>query len=386
MSGSNTTIPIVFIHGWKASVLVDKNTRDEKFNYAFPHLLGLGGPSLHLPMEWEEDETTGMKRQAYDDMVASHPTHDVSCLCGSIKLAKLYGPLLDHLAKKRGNENVHCFAYDWRRELTETSHKFEAFLEGIRSQYSKTGVLPQVIGHSMGCLITLHVLNRRPDLFHSVLFGAGALAPNFSLLEDYSIIGGVNTIIRNNAMFTPSQHLTNPGPTHMLIAYPGEREAYGRKETNMLFDASGQPVEYDLNKLETWAKLKIGMYHPNSGVQVTAAKEAWFRSVLNKCLAFRKGLIPSKPSSAFPPVAVLRSDGFPSKFGFHIDTDGHVDFSKANMMPGDGRVIAEDSLPPNGIPLVKIITNKEEHSAVLNDLKSVDNLLDVLVVEATQKI
>ena len=213
------------------------------------------------------------------------------------------------------------------------------------------------------------------------------MSPNFSLTEDYSIIGGVNTIIRNKTMFTPSQHLTNPGAAHMLIAYPGEREAYGREHTCMLFDADGRPAEYNLNKLETWSQLQIGMYHLNSGVRVTPAKEAWFQSVLDKCLAFRKELIPSRPSSGFPPVAVLRSDGFPSKFGFRLDADGRVDFSEANtLLPGDGRVIAEDSLPPRGIPVAKIITNKEEHSAVLNDLKSVDELLDVLVIEATQRI
>ena len=31
-------------------------------------------------------------------------------------------------------------------------------------------VLPQVVAHSMGGLVALHVLQRRPDLFHSVAF------------------------------------------------------------------------------------------------------------------------------------------------------------------------------------------------------------------------
>lgn len=380
-------VPIVFIHGWKASVLIDKNTHEEKFNYAFCHLLGLDGPTLDLPMEWEQ------QHQAYDDMIASHPCRDVSCLCGTIKLAQLYGPLLNHLKTQRSgsgsgpDNNVHTFAYDWRRELSETSTNFEIYLEGIQSQYN--GITPQVIGHSMGCLITLHVLNRRPDLFHSVLFGAGAMAPSFTLTEDMSLRGGVNTIVRNTTMFTPAQHLTNPGATHMMIAYPGERTKFGKEHTTMIRTvAGGKPyndTEYDLNKLDTWKELQIGMYHPNSGVTLTPAKETWFQSVLNKCYTFRKGLIPTKPEEEYPPVAVLHSDGLPTKFGFHLDSNGHVDFDKPIMLPGDGRVMVEDSVPPKGVPVVKVITNKEEHTVVLNDLEAVDELLGCLMEEAEKK-
>lgn len=379
-SGESTT-PIVFIHGWKASVLIDKNTGEEKFNYAFSDLIGLSsGPTLDLPMEWE---TNNDGRQAHDDMVASRPCRDVSCLCGTVKLAQLYGPILTHLATKVGHENVHTFAYDWRRELDETSRNFESFLENIQKKYSKK---PLVIGHSMGCLITLHVLNRRPELFHSVLFGAGAMSPNFSLTEDLSIIGGMNAIVNNATMFNPSQHLTNPGPTHMLIAYPGERTKYGNEHTTMLYDATGKDYkDFDLNKLDTWKKLKIGMYHPKSGVTITPAKETWFQSILTKCLAFRKGLIPTKPESEYPPVAVLHSDGLPTKFGFYLNANGHVDFDKVKTLPGDGRVMVEDSMPPKGLRIVKVITNKEEHSVVLNDLKSVDELIDCLMMEAGRR-
>ena len=238
----------------------------------------------------------------------------------------------------------------------------------------------------MGCLISLHVLNRRPDLFHSVLFGAGAIAPSFTLTEDLSLPGGTNMIVRNSTMFNPAQHLSNPGPTHMLMAYPGERAKFGKKHLTMLRDAVGKPCEdVDLNKLETWKRLQMGMYHPKSGVAVTPAKEAWFRSVLDRCRAFREGLIPAHPAAAYPPVAVLRSDGQPTKFGFALDADGHVDFDQPMMLAGDGRVVAEDAVPPEGVPVVKVVTNKEDHSVVLNDLQAVDELLGCLLAEVEKK-
>ncbi|KAL9191569.1 hypothetical protein ACHAXT_001275 [Thalassiosira profunda] len=367
---------IVFIHGWKASVLVDAKTGAEKFNYAFSHLLGFGGNVLELPME--RDAGGG---QLHDDLVASEPTRNIECLCGSVTLAELYGPLLDHLAHKR-KRDVRAFAYDWRRELGETSQKLEAFLEDVKRE---TGRAAQLIGHSMGCLITLHVLNRRPDLFHSVLFGAGAMSPNLSLTEDYSIVGGPNAIAMSKNMFTPSQHLTNPGAFHMLIAYPGEREKYGKENIVLLYDALGKPAEFDLHSLGTWKRLGIGMYHPESGVEVTETKEEWLQSVLDRCLAFRKGLIPSRPESEYPPVAVLNSDGLPTNFAFHLDGNGKVDFSNVDTLPGDGRVMYEDSLPPDGVPVVRKITNKEEHTVVLNDIEAVDALIECLFEAARRE-
>ena len=55
----------------------------------------------------------------------------------------------------------------------------------------------------MGCCITLHCMNQWPDLFHSILFGAGAMSPMISILEDWSTIGGINTIVNNANYFLP---------------------------------------------------------------------------------------------------------------------------------------------------------------------------------------
>jgi hypothetical protein len=42
--------------------------------------------------------------------------------------------------------------------------------EGEGRMGRRKRVLPQVVAHSMGGLVALHVLQRRPDLFHSILF------------------------------------------------------------------------------------------------------------------------------------------------------------------------------------------------------------------------
>ena len=52
-------------------------------------------------------------------------------------------------------------------ELVTDVDSFEIFLDKIAKELDSK---VQVVAHSMGGLITLVTLNRRPELFHSVLF------------------------------------------------------------------------------------------------------------------------------------------------------------------------------------------------------------------------
>jgi len=383
MSGRKSTPaflpPVVFVHGWKASVLVDCTTRQPKFDYNFRELItGRGGRGvLELPLEW--DTVSG--RQVTDNLVASHPCYDVKA-CGCLTIGKIYKPLISHLEEKYGFEKVHLFAYDWRRELDEHSHNLEAFLQDVAAKHE--GQKPQVVAHSMGCCITLHCMNRRPDLFHSLLFGAGAMSPMISILEDWSTIGGINTIVNNANYFYPAQQLTNPSSLHFLQLFDNERETFGKEHRNILLDAQGLVVTATrFHRLDTWKRLQIGMYHPKSGVTVTPEKEVWFQSLLDKSREFRRGLVPSATTRPkLPPCAVLNSNGHPTKCSFCLSIDGTLDLNAYLTLPGDGRISYEDSLPPASVPLVMIITNQSEHSQVLNDLPNVETLLEALLQAA----
>lgn len=379
---SATTLPpVVFVHGWKASVLVDRTSRQTKFDYNFVELItGRGGRGvLELPMEW--DVANG--RQVTDNLEASHPCYEVKA-CACITVGNIYKPLIRLLEDAYGSDKVHMYAYDWRRELNEHSQNLEVYLQDVAAMHG--GQKPQVVAHSMGCCITLHCMNRRPDLFHSVLFGAGAMSPMVSILEDWSITGGVNSIVNNAEYFYPAQQLTNPSSLHFLQMFDNEREAFGKENLTVLHDAQGRAVPAtSFHRLETWKKLQIGMYHPKSGFSVTPDKEVWLQSVLDKCRDFRQGLIPDVTTRLkLPPCAVLNSDGLPTKFSFGMSPQGALDFDAFKTLPGDGRIVYEDSFPPASVPLVMQITNKCEHSQVLNDLPSVKTLLDALLQAAVR--
>ena len=364
---STSLPPVVFVHGWKASVLVDRTTGEAVFDYNFVELITgrRGRGVLDLPMDW--DTTSG--RQVTDNLQASHPCYDVKACCFTV--GNIYKPLIRHLEDTYGPDKVHMFAYDWRRELDEHSQNLEVYLQDVAAMHE--GQKPQVVAHSMGCCITLHCMNRRPDLFHSVLFGAGALAPNISILEDWSIMGGINSIVNNAEYFCPAQHLTNPSSLHFLQLFDNERKINGKEDQTLLYDAQGQAISAtSFHQVETWERLQIGMYHPKSGVNVTQEKEVWLQSVLDKCRVFRRGLVPDAAIiKKLPPCAVLHSDGHPTKFSCRVSIHGTLDFDAFTMRPGDGRIVCEDSVPPASVPIIMQITNKSEHSQVLNDLPNV---------------
>jgi pimeloyl-ACP methyl ester carboxylesterase len=365
--------PVVFIHGWKASVLADEKTGKTEFDYTLGRLLGIAkDPALELPLQWDENHN-----QVRDNLVAVNPCHSATAFCG-VKIGSIYGPMLDFLEKAR---DLRTFAYDWRRPLDESAVLFEEFLVQVKEQ---CGQPPQVVAHSMGCLITLSVLNKRPQIYHSILFAAAAFSPVVSILKDFSLVGGMNVVVRNSTMFTPKVHLSNTAPFYFL-PYPMERERWGKPHVITFWDESKTTLDqYDLHKVDTWKRLKIGMYHPESGVEYTPAHDAWLQTVLNRVRTYREGLIPTNSglkSSDCPPVCVLRSDYADTEFGY-MCSNGQIDLkNNITFLRGDGRVTLEDSMPPTGIPVSKVVTNDREHSQVLNDIESVSLLLDHLIAE-----
>ncbi|KAJ3152236.1 hypothetical protein HDU89_001455 [Geranomyces variabilis] len=71
-------------------------------------------------------------------------------------------------ACSKGKFRFSPFGYDWRRDPEHSAKALEAHLEEI---YARNGGHPiTVVAHSMGGLITLAVVNRRPDLVRGVVF------------------------------------------------------------------------------------------------------------------------------------------------------------------------------------------------------------------------
>jgi hypothetical protein len=83
---------------------------------------------------------------------------------------RLFKKLRESKNAKNGTLRVWDYGYDWRLSPHLLAKKLRTFLEGLPSNQpgSQTGAL--VIAHSLGGVITRHVVNQRPELFSGVLY------------------------------------------------------------------------------------------------------------------------------------------------------------------------------------------------------------------------
>ncbi|KAJ3077599.1 hypothetical protein HK102_005097, partial [Quaeritorhiza haematococci] len=116
-----------------------------------------GAPPPSLPFELQGDE---------------EDVHVPSGIFDRLGMINVCGDLLRELKSWQdcsgGRFRLHTFAYDWRREAQHASMKLEQFLDDIFQTNGNKPVI--VVAHSMGCLVALSTLNRRPDLFRGCFF------------------------------------------------------------------------------------------------------------------------------------------------------------------------------------------------------------------------
>jgi len=164
-SADQSLPPLVFIHGIKGGVLSDAQGVVHWLNVW--QGLGLASTDLRLPLKWQGEV------QERDGLVATEPL-------SAVAWHEVYAPFLDWASAS--GRVFRPFAYDWRRDNQENADEFVKFLEKVSAENG--GVRVQVAAHSMGGLIAFVVLNRRPDLFHSVLFAGVPFGSSISFLED----------------------------------------------------------------------------------------------------------------------------------------------------------------------------------------------------------
>lgn len=170
-------VPLVFIHGLKGSNLVHRGTHEMHY-LTINQALGLTSPDLRLPLRW-----TGT-RQEKDELEAFDPLHSLSI--AGVRVQPIYDAFLEWMSKhtEAGTRPCYSFSYDWRRDINENLDHFVAFLHHVADRH---GVRVQVIGHSMGGLLTFAAINRAPHLFHSALIGGVPFGPGYGYLKDLHV-------------------------------------------------------------------------------------------------------------------------------------------------------------------------------------------------------
>ncbi|MDZ4678609.1 MAG: alpha/beta hydrolase [Oligoflexia bacterium] len=330
----NSQVPIVFIHGFKGARLINK---ENKIVWITPlQVLALHTPAIGLPLIWNNNvqEKDGLSVHAAQD--------DVSVIPGLYRISP-YGVLLKAMAS--WEQPFYSFVYDWRRSNFETLNLFEKFIESIKQKH---GSKVKVIAHSNGGMLTLALLNQRPDLFESIVFIGVPFRGGIGFLPDLQVVRAFGL---NKRILSPAV-LGSMTPVYTSFPLTGHGA----------LDKNGVPHLTDYFSVQTWQKNQWGLFKTSK--ESKEKIEKFMIEALKQAKEFRE-LMVSKNIS-YPPIKVVLSKTRPTLFAIKA-LDKGWDLN-ALKKPGDGRICEEDALPPEGIPYTKFYSNAE-HSDLINDPK-----------------
>ena len=396
--------PIVFVHGLKGSHLRKRD--DCPCACAQPYLSAealLFGPccsgQYQFELPWEYDSQT--EEQATDGLIA----HDVLWRlygCGCVPLVDVHEDI--RIWAQSNKRRFFGFAYDWRRSPQECGNRMEEFLESVlEKDFKRTGWDGgvQVIAYSYGALITIPVLNRRPDLFHSTLFIGAAANHGTNLLPDLCQWGGLENTMppANRTMMTPKNWIGWSSGYYFLPS-KGSRTGPHNDGPPYFAEADGvTEVEIDLHDVRDWERYKLGAFHP-------MAKCAWIinnptlrskyinflSETLRRAKEFRQLVVHDADNVDYPPIAVLGSSGVPTAVTWRRPTpeSAFVMNVQDEILPpitsdGDGRIPTAMMNPPPGIPILARIVTQATHQELASDVVNIESLLRQLSDEALKR-
>lgn len=319
--------PMVFVHGIKGASLEDDQGRKRYLTGL--QGLGLASARLALPLEW------GPNGQARDALRPRGVLDKVVVIPGLVQ-SQVYGPWLK--AAARSGTPFHPFAYDWRRDNWESLNKLEKFIEATSAAHGGEPV--RVVAHSMGGLLTMAALHRKPELIHSAVFVGVPFPGGIGFLQD--LHQGLRTGL-NGRILSPE----------VLATFPSVYSLFPLQT-----DALGEVV--DLFSVEDWRRARLGPYRS----EPPAGFEAFFREALKSARAFRE--LVESPLDTDVKIYVVRGEAHPTLARIQRSPDGSWDFESLPREPGDGRVRATSQVPKNA-EVAGVFTTAYEHSLMLND-------------------
>lgn len=153
---------IVVMGGYRGSILRSTKTNRQVW---VPVKVGLNMRKVDLEVGLEPEDEERMQESIY----ASGMLQNI----GPVDISKrLFKRLNECENARNGKLRVWDYGYDWRLSPHLLSRRLTKFLEGLPSNQagtgSNTGAL--VIAHSLGGVITRHVVNQRPELFSGVVY------------------------------------------------------------------------------------------------------------------------------------------------------------------------------------------------------------------------
>lgn len=414
-STRQTDIPLVFVPGLKGTHLSlpnastnptiqlngNKNTWKKRVWLTLPNLLNFPPKSitdpyhdLSLPLTYCEInniQNTGplVADEVIDYILDLGPKN--------LKFFPFYAHVTDLLLHGSSNYNHYrrptsSFAYDWRQDLLTSSQQLHQY---CCTKYPNTPV--QLLAHSMGGLLALHLLQKYPEKYKpgavmvGVPFGTGV-----QYLQDLHL--GYNTELGTCQQFSPETlftfgshwsffptmdalddlmvDITDTDTKHL----PNGFEFQAGKNTIGRIPSSFQPMSIPGEKLEIdfynwndWENNQFGIFDPlrseKLGMERVSLYKEHLQIQLQRATEWRSQItsmpLPSY-ESIMPPLTICATDSIPTIHqilrrrrcdSLPSNTGGadplksnssnlyEYDFSSGRSVPGDGRIDFDKAFP-----------------------------------------
>lgn len=170
---------------------------------------------------------------------------------GPIGIAKRLVRRLRKIEKLNPRLRVHVYGYDWRLSGHTMSNDFKKFLQNLPSNQAgakRKGAL--VVAHSMGGLITQHVVNTNPELFSGVVYASTPFRGVSGILQPIRAGDGV---LLNHSLL---QATTNFSMRSSFLFLPLNNHVFVDENT-------GKEVYLNLWDWRTWKRYRLAPWTQN---------------------------------------------------------------------------------------------------------------------------
>ncbi|KAI9000259.1 Alpha/Beta hydrolase protein [Gaertneriomyces semiglobifer] len=278
--------------------------------------------------------------------------------------ADLVQALTDWEACSKGAFRYHPFPYDWRRDPHKVS---DSLVECLEQMYATNGNRKiTVVAHSMGGLIALSAVNRRPDLFRQVIFVG----------TPFGSVPLVLWAFRRGAPFMLNRKLMSPA------LHFGSRTSYLFLPTDGrgFVDDKEQDMLTDFFSADQWAEycLSPALRDPDPALRVYLQRTLTSAKAFKRSLAYNPQL-----ANKYPPFTLITSRRFPTptRIRASVKRAGRKEIKlhyPCHFKPGDG-IVAEDSMMMAPGYEFTVVESVVGHWSMMNDLGALAKAFKTLI-------
>ncbi|MFT3707513.1 MAG: hypothetical protein QM817_07570 [Archangium sp.] len=332
VTGDDVTI---FVHGYRGSFLA---TEDGELAYiTVAQGLSTGDRSLALPFEGQRQ---------FAKYGSLHTTGPITRLVAIPLLFEVdaYASFMDWA--KDALPGFTVFAYDWRRDIRDSSKELCALIEK-----QGPGRRVRLVAHSMGGLVTLHCLRTGGDAVKNVTAVVFAGTP----------FRGAAGAWDDLHLGTPNQSNTHLIDREALLTFSSSWELLPAAP-DFFVDAKGAEAIVPAYAPATWQVRKWGLFAEPA---LPGAYVEELRARVDAHDAFWAALREAEKAPAPPwKTMIVVGRGRQTVSGFTVTADGGFDFDHPVLSDGDGTVTSASARTP--LPLkATVIETTAEHTEML---------------------